>query len=230
LARCAPYLEDQGRLLIGLQNWRPLFKKGTRERADPTGEWMGGQMPDIATGLPSHRIDLRARGLRKPVRFDLSPDTAARAAVAGELDLLGLPALRFVGMVKPSGKDVVLEGVLTATVVQPCSVTLNPVTTRIDEAVTRRYVADWVEPEGDEVEVPEDVTVDPLPQTIDVAEVAVEALALSLPLYPRSPGADLGEAVFAPPGVTPLKAEDVRPFAGLAALKDRLAQRDEGSD
>ena len=187
-------------------------------------------MVEHALGLPVHRIDLRARGLRKPVRFDLLPDAGARAAVAEVLDLIDLPALRLVGMVKPAGKDVVLEAVLTATVVQPCSVTLVPVTTRIDEPVTRRFVADWVEPQGDEVEVPEDVTVEPLPQAIDVGEVAVEALALALPLYPRAPGAALGEAVFAPPGVAPLRDEDLRPFAGLAALKDRLAPPGEGSD
>lgn len=179
---------------------------------------------------PGHRIDLRARGLRKPVRFDLSPDAGERAAVAGDLGLLDLPAFRFAGTVKPAGRDVVLEGVLTAAVVQPCSVTLVPVTTHIDEPVTRRYVADWVEPEGDEVEIPEDVTVEPLPQAIDLAEVAVEALALALPLYPRAPGADLGEAVFAPPGVAPLRAEDLRPFAGLAALKDSLTPPEDATE
>lgn len=187
-------------------------------------------MAESETGRPSHRIDLRARGLRKPVRFDLTPDSNARATLAADLDLLQLPAFRFAGVVKPTGKDVLLEGVLNATVVQPCSVTLVPVTTRIDEAVTRRFVADWVEPEGDEVEVPEDVTVEPLPQAIDVAEVAIEALALALPLYPRAPGADLGEAVFAPPGVAPLRAEDVRPFAGLAALKGRLTPPEDGTE
>lgn len=173
--------------------------------------------------LPGHRIDLRTRGLRKPLRFDLAPDAAGRAAVAAALGLIALPAFRLQGLLRPAGKDVVMEAALTATAVQPCSVTLDPVTTRIDEPVTRRYVADWVEPEGDEVEVPEDVTVDPLPQAIDLSEVAVEALALALPLYPRAPGADLGEAVFAPPGVAPLRGADLRPFAGLAALKDRLA-------
>lgn len=179
---------------------------------------------------PGHRIDLRARGMRKLVRFDLSPDAGERAAVAADLDILDLPLFRFAGTVKPAGKDVVLEGVLTATVVQPCSVTLVPVTTHIAEPVTRRYVADWVEPEGDEVEIPEDVTVEPLPQAIDLAEVAVEALALALPLYPRAPGADLGEAVFAPPGVAPLRAEDLRPFAGLAALKDSLTPPEDATE
>ena len=48
------------------------------------------------------------------------------------------------------------------------------------------------------------------------------ALALALPLYPRAPGAELGQAVFAEPGTAPLKDEDLRPFAGLAGLKAKL--------
>ena len=71
--------------------------------------------------------------------------------------------------------------------------------------------------------MPEDDTRDPLPEVIDVATVALEALALALPLYPRAPGAELGEAVYTAPGATPLRDEDLRPFAGLAALKSRLA-------
>ena len=52
-------------------------------------------------------------------------------------------------------------------------------------------------PDGDEVEMPEDDTVEPMPEVIDLAEVAAEALALALPLYPRAPGADFGQAVHA---------------------------------
>jgi len=58
---------------------------------------------------------------------------------------------------------------------------------------------------------------------IDPAAVMIEALALAMPLYPRAEGADLGEAVHAEPGVTPMRDADARPFAGL---RDRLA-RDE---
>ena len=53
---------------------------------------------------------------------------------------------------------------------------------------------------------------------IDLAEVAAEALALALPLYPRAPGAELGTLVAAPDGVAPLSDADLKPFAGLAAL------------
>jgi uncharacterized metal-binding protein YceD (DUF177 family) len=70
---------------------------------------------------------------------------------------------------------------------------------RIDETVRRRYLADYAEPEGEEVEVPEDDSAEPMPEAIDLAEVLREALALALPPWPRAPGAELGEAVFAAP-------------------------------
>ncbi len=82
----------------------------------------------------------------------------------------------------------------------------------------RSYVQDFALPDGDEVEVPEDDSEDPLPEVIDLVEIAREVLALTLPPYPRAPGAALGEAVFAPPGEAPLRDDDLRPFAALAAL------------
>ncbi len=135
------------------------------------------------------------------------------------LGLLALPVLRLTGEITPEGKhDLRLEARIIAQVVQPCSVTLAPVITRIDEPVMRRYLSDFPQPDGTEVEIPEDDSVDPLTDSIDAAAVAIEALALALPLYPRAPEADLGEAVFAPPGATPLRDNDLRPFAGLSAL------------
>jgi uncharacterized metal-binding protein YceD (DUF177 family) len=167
------------------------------------------------------------RGLspKKPTRFDLNPDAATRAAVAEALDISAVDALSFKGELRPVGRrDIVLEGRLVAWVVQPCGITLEPVRTAITETVLRRYVADWVAPEGAEVEMPEDDTTEPLPDVIDAGAVAVEALALALPLYPRAPGAALGEAAFQEPGVAPLGDADLKPFAGLAALKDKLGK------
>lgn len=76
--------------------------------------------------------------------------------------------------------------------------------------------------------MPEDDSVEPLPDVIDVGVVATEALALALPLYPRAEGAELGEAVFTAPGEAPLRDGDLKPFAGLAALKDRLGGGNSG--
>ena len=111
--------------------------------------------------------------------------------------------------------------------VQPCVITTEPVTTRIDEPVLRRYLAEAPAPTGgEEVEMPEDDTVEPLPAEIDLGAVMAEALALALPAFPRATGAELGAVVAGPPGVAPLTDEAARPLAGLAGLRDRLAAPD----
>lgn len=161
---------------------------------------------------------------RKPVIFEIAPDADLRAAIAGYLGAQALRKLRFNGTLRPEGKhDWRLEGDLGATLVQGCVVTLQPVTTRVDETVRRQYLAEWDPEEQEEAEIPEDETLEPLGAVIDPAAVMIEALALAMPLYPRAEGADLGEAVHAEPGVTPMRDADARPFAGL---RDRLA-RDE---
>ena len=185
---------------------------------------MSQTIPELP-GLPYRTAALATR---KPTRFDFRPDAAGRAAMAAALGLIELPAFRLSGEFRPVGRhDFDLVAELTAQAVQPCSVTLAPVPCSLTDRVHRRYVADHVEPEGDEVEMVDDET-EPLPEVIDLAEVAVEALALALPLYPRAPGAELGEAVFAAPGVAPLAETDLKPFAGLSALAEKLKKADSG--
>lgn len=169
---------------------------------------------------------------RKPTRFRYEADATRRAALARELGLLKLEHLRLEGEIRPAGREeLVLEAQLQARGDQACVVTLAPVPARVDEPVRRRFVANFSLPEGDEVEMPEDDTVEPLPEVIDLAEVAAEALALALPEYPRAPGAELGEALHAAPGVAPLTDAALKPFAGLASLADKLAaKREDGSD
>lgn len=167
--------------------------------------------------------DLSAKSGRDVV---LEPDADAMAAMADRIDVSALRKLRLEGRLVPEGRrDWRLEARLGATVVQPCVVTLDPVTTRIDVPVLRRFVAGYVPPKGDEVEMPDDVSIDPLGDVIDLGAVLEEELVLALPLYPRKDGADLGQAVFAEPGTAPMTDEDARPFAGLAALRDRLPDK-----
>ena len=167
-----------------------------------------------------HLIRFAALREARALPFSLAPGAGACAALAGELGLVALRKLRFEGQLVPEGKrDWRLEARLGATVVQPCVVTLEPVTTRIDEDITRHYLADLpAQPEAAEVEMPEDETVEPLPETLDLEEVMAEALALALPLYPRAEGVDLGEAVYTEPGKRPMSDEEAKPLAGLAEL------------
>jgi uncharacterized metal-binding protein YceD (DUF177 family) len=164
----------------------------------------------------------------RPTTVRFEPDAGELAALADELGLSALRKVRLEGELRPRGKrDWDLHAQLGATVVQPCVVTLAPVTTRIDEEVERRFRADLPEPvPGAEVEMPEDDALEPLPETLDLSRVLAEALALAVPEYPRADGASLGEAVFTEPGQAPLTEEAVKPFAGLAHLRDRLKSED----
>jgi hypothetical protein len=80
------------------------------------------------------------------------------------------------------------------------------------------------------MEIPDDDTTEALGEVIDAGYVLVEALALALPTFPRAPGAVLAEAEFTAPGTAPLRDEDLKPFAGLAALKAKLEKPDTGSE
>ena len=188
----------------------PSFKDSRHSRMVPL-------MPDNTSDTALFPVAGLNR--RKPTRFSIVPDAAARARLAGDLGILGIDALRFAGEITPKGReDWDLTAAMTASVVQACVVTLAPVRTRLHETVLRRYLADMAEPEGDDVEMPEDDTAEALPRVIDAYAVMTEALVLALPPWPRAAGAELGPMTVAPPGAEPLEPGQVKPFAGLAGL------------
>lgn len=161
----------------------------------------------------------------------LTLDAAACKAIAAALGIVAVKKLRFSARLTPLGqRDWALDADLGATVVQDCVVTLDPVTTRIDETVRRTYLSEMPEPEATEVEMPEDDSAEPLPQTLDLMALVTEALALALPPFPRSAGADLGEAVFTEPGKAAMRDQEARPFAGLAGLRKSLENKDDKCD
>jgi len=175
---------------------------------------------------------IRVADLKPSAGFEflLTPDAPARQALAETLGIDGIRKLRFEGRLEAAGKsDWQLTGKLGATVVQPCVVTLEPVVTRIDEDVARLYLAKMPEPEPGEVEMPEDDTLEELTGEVDLGGVMAEALSLALPAFPRAVGAELGDMTVTEPGVAPLTDADLKPFAGLAGLKDKLGG-DAGED
>jgi len=176
----------------------------------------------------SSRLRVADLPQNRETAFSLAPDTAQMTAISQELDLLSLRKLRFEGQVVSEGKsDWRLEAELGATVVQPCVVTLAPVTTRIEVSVIRRFLAHLPEDtmEESEVELPEDETIEKLGSEIDLENVMIEALSFALPLYPRAEGAELSEAQFTEPGKKPMSDGDAHPFAELQALRDKLPKK-----
>lgn len=179
--------------------------------------------PSAAPDRPefSHVVELAA--LHGAVEFDIAPDPAEIAALARLMELTALRKMRLTGRLMPvDAEGWQFEGKLGATVVQPCVVTLEPVTTRIDQPVRRRYlpVSGAAAGAGDsgEVGIDEDDEIEPLAERIDLGLLATEALALALPAYPRKEGATLRGAD------ADEAAEDdvVKPFAALSALRDKL--------
>ena len=164
---------------------------------------------------------------RKATTFDVVPDAATRTALAAELGIVDIRKLRLTGQIAPQGgKDWHLTAALGATVVQDCVVTLDPVVTRIDDPITRTYVANFEEPDAAEAEMPEDDTVEPIPAVLDLEALLSEALSLALPPFPRVAGAELGSVQFAAEGTAPMTDDDAKPFAGLGALKAALENKD----
>ena len=166
---------------------------------------------------------LRLADLTGTTDFSLAPDGNARRTLADHLGILALKKLRFSGSLSTVGEsDWRLDAMLGATVTQRCVVTLAPVTTRIDEAVLRRYLAKAPPlPEGNEIEMPEDETAEQMPEAIDLLQVMEEALVLALPAWPRTGGVDPLEMRAAAPGIEPLSDDDAKPFSGLKSLKNR---------
>lgn len=182
-------------------------------------------MPESAVIRPTR---FRTGGLsqRKPTRFSWTPDAPARVALAVELDLLALHRLTFEGQIDPVGRDEFrLQGQLVAVVDQACIVTLAPVQTEVRDPVLRRYLAGLVAPETDEAEIPADDSLDPLPEVLDIPEIAVEALMLALPLYPRAIGAEFDAQSHGSAGLSIEQDQPKKPFAGLSALAEQLKSR-----
>lgn len=117
---------------------------------------------------------------------------------------------------------VIVQGELRARVIQRCVVTFEPVT---DDLIVpfERYFSLGPLPEVEEVVVGvEDEEPEPLSgETLDIGELIVEELSLSVEPYPRSPDADAVLAHLLP------KDDEAElggsPFAKLQALKRRTS-------
>jgi len=156
-----------------------------------------------------------------PLAVEDIPDTGlhveieASAAVRAELAKLAavrdLPQLLAVFDLTRQGAGVRVSGQVKAQVGQTCVVTLEPIESRLEEAVDLVFAPSAVvaTKSGDE-EPPEPL----VGGKVDLGALATEFLLLGIDPYPRKPGAE-----FAPP-----KVEDSgeRPFAALATLKKRL--------
>lgn len=179
--------------------------------------------PPVAPSLPAQIYRSAAIIGRKPLYFTYAPDLAAQASLAAQMGLLGLRSFVLKGVFLPKGRsDVTLQAQMRAQITQSCIITFAPVISDISSTISRDYLRDFIEPGASEAELgPEDH--EAIPEEFDVAAIAIEELLLSLPLYPRAAGAELGARIAAPHGAQPLDDAALRPFAALATLAQSMA-------
>ena len=160
-------------------------------------------------------------------------DAASREAVARRLEIPSVESLSFSARCKLIDRQRFLRitGQMHARVQVNCVVTLEPFEIELDEPLDLRFAVsrDLVKP-GDvapheELELSEAEAL--LPEYVEDGRVnlgglAVEALSLALPDYPRKPGVQLPPEVVAEEAADNVESLDsYRPFAKLAALKDK---------
>ena len=176
-----------------------------------------------------HVFDVATLSRARETRFDLRPDAGTRQRIAGFMGIEALEQMRFKGHLQPRRKtEWRLEARLTASLQQACVVTLAPVPAAIDETIVRELLPIPAGTEEIEIEVgpDEDDGPDYFEDQIDVGAIALEQLALALEPYPRAAEAALDAAQFTAPGIAPLTDADLKPFAKLASLKEKLSKSD----
>ena len=164
-----------------------------------------------------HKVKLHelARG---PVRVKLSPDDAARAALAKQLRLQSLPVLTADVTVTPWLDGVDVTGRFKAVVEQVCGVSLDAFEQSVEGDIDLRALPAGsphaAAPEGGEVELDADAPDAPDildADAVDVAAIVAEHLALEIDPFPRKPGATFDYQA---------PEHDISPFAALKKLQE----------
>ena len=161
--------------------------------------------------------------LRDGERLELVADEAERAAMADRHGLLALDRLEAHAAISRDGDVLHARGRLRAQLTQACIATGEACAQAIDEPFDLTFRPDPGAEPDEEIELAAD-ELDTLfhdGQAIDLKAAIEDTLALSIDPYPRSAGA---EAALKEAGV--MSEEEAGPFAGLAALRDRLGGKD----
>jgi uncharacterized metal-binding protein YceD (DUF177 family) len=161
------------------------------------------------------------------LQMDIAPDAVVREALAKSAGLMALPRLEASFDLTPQGSDGLhVAGRVSASIVQSCVVTLDPLESEIAEEIDLLFMPpvgaakeeDVSAQAGREVEIRDEPEV--LDDgAVDLGELAIEFFLLGIDPYPRKPG-----VLFETPQDDDPSA---RPFAALAALKARIKDKDE---
>lgn len=146
--------------------------------------------------------------------YVVEPTEAERAAIARRLDIPAVNRLRGEFQLTPvrGGVDILLR--IDAEAERICVASLEPMRETIREDIRMQFDRNYVEDESDDL-ADSDLLREPLAgDDIDLGELLVQHLSLSLDLYPRKEGAESLADKFR-------SAASASPFSVLKGLADR---------
>lgn len=161
-----------------------------------------------------------------PRQLSIGADESERAALARRFGLVGIERMTAEASLTRSGEEVRAHGILSAAVVQSCVASHVPVPAEVEEefsVVFRPHPAGVSDEEEIELSEGELDVIFYDGAAVDIGEAVAETLSLSLDPYPRSKEA---EAALREAGVKSEEEQraETSPFAGLAALKDKIGK------
>lgn len=167
---------------------------------------------------------LRLDRIRAGERIDLVATEPERERIIRDLDLGGLSRLSGHALIELQGAVVRATGRVQASLTQMCIVTGDPIAAHVDEPFDVKFIlANEAVASDSETELgSEDCDVifhDG--SIIELGVAMVDTLALAIDPFPRCAGAD---AALKAAGI--LTEAEAGPFAGLAALKEKLDRGD----
>lgn len=124
-----------------------------------------------------------------PQEIHLIATPEERADIANRLDLMALDHLEAHLHLKKKGKSIYLTGKAAATVTQQCVRTLVPITQPLKIDIHEEFTLSPLEDPKEKAEFTSEDLAEPLLEnTLDLGEVVVQLLSLSLDPYPVAPG------------------------------------------
>ena len=179
---------------------------------------------------PEFSRKARVRDLKAEAGLSINTkaDAAERAALAERFAAIAVPRFSVAAKFHPWRDGWRVSGVARARVTQSCVATLADVDQVIEERFERCFTP-HPEAEASEQDIDPEAEDPPelLGDSIDVGEIAAETVALALDPYPRAAGADFVATAAAPDGAEVFEEPEIRPFAALAALRDKLTPEKE---
>ncbi len=160
-----------------------------------------------------------------PRAVSIEANEAERAALAARFGLQAIGSLSADAQLTRSGETVIANGRVVAEVVQTCVATREPVPERVDEDFRIEFRPQPQATAEQEIELGEGeldvVFYDGA--SADLGEAVAETVSLALNPFPRAPEADAALREAGVKSEEEARAE-ASPFAGLAALKDKMGK------